>query len=122
MGRLILTAYGIQTMRGFYLIKNSLYEEQLESKNILLVSLPEDEIEKEIEDSFIELGFHRENVVTFYENHKEQLLNKKYDMIYISEPGHFEMMDLLYRSGLYSFITECIEQGADCIVYSLKKY
>lgn len=118
-GKIILTSFGVHTPLGNHLIAKSLSQEECACRKILLITLPEYELDHDLIFWCRMLGFSEQNITVFHEGTE---LADFYDIIYVSEGNTFEILEYIRNSGLVEFIKNCIGRGACYIGASAGAY
>lgn len=112
MGRLILTARGLNSETGWKIIRKCLTkEENLEKKTILLISIKEYGIDDMLKQASMELGFTEEHI--FLASEQIDLKTMHLDYIYVTEGNVYQILDYMRKNGLLKFIQEQMKR-ADC--------
>ena len=115
MQRIILTSFGLHTPLGYTLIAERLQEECLEKKRILLITLPEYEIDQKLLRACVKMGFEEKNAFIFKEDQRQEIEHISFDFIYISEGNTFELLTYIRQNGLIELIKKNVESGANYI-------
>lgn len=108
MGKLIFLSDGLTTKIGFKLLKNSLSDNNLNRKRILIVMPPKYDLEEALYNSFGLLGFEKGNIIFFSKNLN---LDEHFDYIYVTEGNTFEILDFINRNGLAKIIKRIFKSG-----------
>ena len=112
MGKLILTARGLNSGTGRKIIRKCLpKEENLEKKTILLISIQEYRIDEILKQASMELGFLEEHI--FLASGQIDLKIMQPDYIYVTEGNVYQILDYMRKNGLLKFIQEQMKR-ADC--------
>ena len=112
MGKLILTARGLNSETGQTIIRKCLpKEENLVKKTILLISIKEYRIDEILKQASIELGFTDEHI--FLASGQIDLKTMQPDYIYVTEGNVYQILDYMRKNGLLKFVKEQMKR-ADC--------
>lgn len=115
MRSLFLTSFGIHAPLGYGLVEKYLKEEKLEKKKILLITLPEYEIDLKLIKACVNMGFQEQFVTVFQEEKRQEIEEVCFDYIYVSEGNTFEILEYIRQNQLVSLIRKNIKNGADYI-------
>lgn len=112
MGKLILTARGLNSETGQKIIRKCLTEEEeREKKTILLISIQEYRIDEILKQASMELGFLEEHI--FLASGQINLKKMRPDYIYVTEGNVYQVLDYMRKNGLLKFIQEQMKR-TDC--------
>lgn len=112
MGKLILTARGLNSETGQKIIRKCLTEEEeREKKTILLISIQEYRIDEILKQASMELGFLEEHI--FLASGQIDLKKMRPDYIYVTEGNVYQVLDYMRKNGLLKFIQEQMKR-TDC--------
>lgn len=112
MGKLILTARGLNSETGQKIIRKCLTEEgEREKKTILLISIKEYRIDEILKQASIELGFTDEHI--FLASGQIDLKTMHPDYIYVTEGNVYQVLDYMRKNGLLKLVKEQMKR-ADC--------
>lgn len=112
MGKLILTARGLNSETGQKIIRKCLSkEENREKKTILLISIKKYEIDKILKQASMELGFPEEHI--FLASEHIDLKKIQPDYIYVTEGNVYQVLDYMRKNGLLKFIQQQMKR-TDC--------
>ena len=112
MGKLILTARGLNSETGQKIIRKCLTEEEeREKKTILLISIQEYRIDEILKQASMELGFLEEHI--FLASGQIDLKKMQPDYIYVTEGNVYQVLDYMRKNGLLKFIQEQMKR-TDC--------
>lgn len=107
MGKLILTARGLNSETGQKIIRKCLTEEgEREKKTILLISIKEYRIDEILKQASIELGFTDEHI--FLASGQIDLKTMHPDYIYVTEGNVYQVLDYMRKNGLLKLVKEQI--------------
>lgn len=105
MGKLILTARGLNSETGQKIIRKCLTEEEeREKKTILLISIQEYRIDEILKQASMELGFLEEHI--FLASGQIDLKKIQPDYIYVTEGNVYQVLDYMRKNGLLKFIQQ----------------
>lgn len=107
-GKVILTARGLNTEVGCKLILPELKKmfPDLQNRSILLIFPPDYELTEKLSGVCESVGIRESNILV------NDPLERKPDIIYVTEGNTFEVLDFMRRQGLCSKITEWVRGGA----------
>ncbi len=112
MGKLILTARGLNSETGQKIIRKCLpKEENREKKTILLISIKKYGIDKILKQASMELGFPEEYI--FLASEHIDLKKIQPDYIYVTEGNVYQVLDYMRKNGLLRFIQQQMKR-TDC--------
>ena len=112
MGKLILTARGLNSETGQKIIRKCLTEEEeREKKTILLISIQEYRIDEILKQASMELGFLEEHI--FLASGQIDLKKMRPDYIYVTEGNVYQVLDYMRKNGLLEFIQQQMKR-TDC--------
>lgn len=112
MGKLILTARGLNSETGQKIIRKCLTEEEeQEKKTILLISIQEYRIDEILKQASMELGFLEEHI--FLASGQIDLKKMRPDYIYVTEGNVYQVLDYMRKNGLLKFIQQQMKR-TDC--------
>lgn len=112
MGKLILTARGLNSETGQKIIRKCLTEEEeREKKTILLISIQEYRIDEILKQASMELGFLEEHI--FLASGQIDLKKIQPDYIYVTEGNVYQVLDYMRKNGLLRFIQQQMKR-TDC--------
>ena len=112
MGKLILTARGLNSETGQKIIRKCLTEEEeREKKTILLISIQEYRIDEILKQASMELGFLEEHI--FLASGQINLKKMRPDYIYVTEGNVYQVLDYMRKNGLLKFIQQQMKR-TDC--------
>ena len=112
MGKLILTARGLNSETGQKIIRKCLTEEEeREKKTILLISIQEYRIDEILKQASMELGFSEEHI--FLASGQIDLKKLHPDYIYVTEGNVYQVLDYMRKNGLLKFVKEQMKR-TDC--------
>ena len=112
MGKLILTARGLNSETGQKIIRKCLpKEENSEKKTILLISIKKYGIDKILKQASMELGFPEEYI--FLASEHIDLKKIQPDYIYVTEGNVYQVLDYMRKNGLLRFIQQQMKR-TDC--------
>lgn len=110
MGKLILTARGLNSETGQKIIRKCLpKEENREKKTILLVSIKKYGIDKILKQASMELGFPEEYI--FLASEHIDLKKIQPDYIYVTEGNVYQVLDYMRKNGLLRFIQQQMKRS-----------
>lgn len=112
MGKLILTARGLNSGTGRKIIRKCLpEEEERETQTILLISIKEYRIDEILKQASIGLGFTDEHI--FLASGQIDLKKLHPDYIYVTEGNVYQVLDYMRKNGLLKFVKEQMKR-TDC--------
>lgn len=97
---------------GYCQIARHLPKEECEGATILLIVLPEYNLDSDLIFWCQSLGFDRDNITVFHSDEANVIKEKYFDVIYVSSGNTFEILDYMRKNDLMKFIKDCVYQGA----------
>lgn len=112
MGKIVLTSHGLHTPLGYEVIAPQLPQEMCEESRILLITLPEYEINADLIFWCRILGFAEENITVFDAQKADLIKQEQYDVFYVSEGNTFDLLQYMRDNDLMEMIREGVADGA----------
>lgn len=108
-GKLIFTSRGLNSRVGTALIAQALEEKNLSEKTILLISVPEYEIDELLIKSCEKIGFSRQNI---FLSSQSIFTWQRFDILYCTEGNTFLIADYMRKNGLDNVVRENVANGS----------